>query len=182
MDSALAWIGQVAAWVGQWIPRWVIVNTTCGAVKFVRGHTVVSCGPGIHWYWPVTTNFLMHPIARQTTNLRAQTVMTSDGRTIVVGGMVVYEIADIQKILAHTFDPDETIKDIAMSSAHDVCCQLSWDDLREQQRNGHLDRKLKSEARKDLDSYGVKVLKMTLTDLAPCRVLKIVNSMSQDAA
>lgn len=182
MDSALAWVGQVAAWIGQWIPRWVIVTTTCAAVKFVKGHTVVSCAPGIHWYWPVTTIFLMHPTARQTVNLRAQTVMTSDGRTIVVGGMVVYEIADIQKILAHTYDPDETIKDIAMSSAHDVCCQLAWDDLREQQRNGALDRKLKVEARKDLDSYGVKVLKMTLTDLAPCRVLKIVNSMSQDAA
>lgn len=180
MDGALAWIGQVAAWLGLWIPRWIIVDTTHGAVKFVKGSTVMACGPGIHWYWPVTTNFVMHPTARQSSNLKSQTVMTADDKTIAVGGMIVYEIADITAILAYTFDPDETIKDVALSSIHDVCCQLSWAEMREQQRSGALDRKLKTEARKDLDRYGVKVLKMTLTDLAPCRVLKLVNSMSQD--
>jgi regulator of protease activity HflC (stomatin/prohibitin superfamily) len=182
MESALAWIGHIASWIGQWIPRWIIVTTTHGAVKFVRGHTVVTCAPGVHWYWPVLTMFLVHPIARQTANLRSQTVMTSDERTIAVGGMIVYEIADIEKIIAHTFDPDETIKDIAVSSVHDVCCQLSWAEIREYQRNGQLDTKLKKEARRDLERYGVRVLKMTLTDLAQCRVLKVINSTSQDAS
>ena len=180
MEGALAWVGHIADWLGQWIPRWTIVNTNQGAVKFVKGHTAIACGPGIHWWWPVTTNFITYPTARQTANLKSQTVMTSDDRTIAVGGMIVYEVSDITAILAHTFDPDETIKDIALSSIHDACCQLSWHELREQQRNGALDRKLKAEARKDLDRYGIKVLKMTLTDLAPCRVLKLVNATSQD--
>lgn len=166
----------------MWIPRWTIVDTTHGAVKFVKGHTVVACSPGVHWYWPVTTIMQVHPTARQTSNLRSQTVMTSDEKTIAVGGMIVYEISDIEKIIAHTFDPDETIKDIAVSSIHDVCCQLSWSEMREQQRNGALDKKLKAEAKRDLDKFGVRVLKVTLTDLAPCRVLKVINSMSQDAS
>ncbi len=44
MDSALAWIGQVAEWVGRFIPRLIILNTTEGAVKFVHGDTPVVLG------------------------------------------------------------------------------------------------------------------------------------------
>ena len=52
--------------------------------------------------------------------------------------------------------------------------------MTEQQRTGELDRKLKAEARKELERYGVRVLKMTLTDLAPVRVLKIVQATTTD--
>jgi hypothetical protein len=47
-------------------------------------------------------------------------------------------------------------------------------------RAGALDRELREEAAKGLKSYGVKVLRTTLTDLAPARVLKIVQSTSKD--
>jgi hypothetical protein len=39
---------------------------------------------------------------------------------------------------------------------------------------------LKREVRKSLDSYGIRVLKTMLTDLAPCRVLKLITSTSSD--
>lgn len=180
MESAVAWIGAIFNWLGAFIPRWVIIDSTHAAVKFVRGSRVVACAAGIIWYWPVTTNLVLHPIARQTANLKSQTIMTSDERTVIVGGLIVFEISDIEKVLAHTFDPDETIKDICLSTIHDVCCQLTWTELHAEQRSGALDRKLRAEAKKDLDRYGVRVIKMTLTDLAPCRVLKLLNAMSQD--
>lgn len=180
MDSALAWIGQIAAWIGQFIPRWQIVDTTRGAVKFVRGSRVVKLGPGLHWFWPVLTDFHVYPTARQAVDLRAQTFVTEDDKTIVVGGLIVYEIEDIEKILAHTYDPEETIRDITLSAIHDVCCQMSWDELKREQRRGTLDTKLRRESQKGLIDYGVKVLKTTLTDLAPCRVLKLVQSMAKD--
>lgn len=180
MDSALAWIGTIADWVGQFIPRWRIVDTTEAAVKWVRGSRVVVLGPGIHWYFPATTRFVVHPVARQTNNLKSQTITLRDDKVIVVGGLCVFEIKDIEAVLAHTYLPDETIRDITLSAIHDVCCQLSWTEITEQQRSGELDRKLKVEARKDLDRYGVRVLKITLTDLAPVRVLKIVQATTAD--
>jgi len=180
MGDALAWIGQIAGWIGQFIPRWVIVDTTHAAVKFVRGSNVIPCSAGIHWFWPVTTNMVLHPIARQTSNLKTQTVTTKDKQVRAVGGMIVFEIADIEKILAHTFDPDETIRDITMSAIHDVCCGYTADELHDLQQDGKLERALKAEAKKELDRYGVRVIRMTLTDLAPCRVLKVITSASQD--
>lgn len=174
MDSALGWIGQVASWFGQWIPRWEIVRTTHGAVKFVWGAKVVALGPGWHCYWPFSTDFVQYPTARQADNLANQTIETKDGKTIMVGGMIVYEVHDIAALVAYTFDPDGTIRDIAAAAVHDVCCVKTWDELREGQRTGKLDTELRNEMKKGLSKYGVTVLRTTLTELAICRVLKLV--------
>lgn len=180
IESALGWVGQLAEWFGRFIPRWEIVDTVHGAIKFVRGSRVVSLGPGIHWFWPLTTDFHVYPIARQAVDLRAQTFVTTDDRVVVVGGLIVYEIDDIEKILAHTYDPEETVRDITLSAIHDVCCRFSWEDLKGEQRRGTLDTKLRREAQRGLEGYGVRVLKTTLTDFAPCRVLKLIQSNSKE--
>jgi len=180
VEGAFAWLSQLIAWFAQFVPRWQIITTTHGGVKFVRGSKVVPLGPGFHVYWPLVTELIMYPIARQAVDLRTQTFVTSDDKVIAVGGLIVYEIKDIAAILAYTFDPEETIRDIAAGALHDVCCQKSWDELKAGQRNGSLNRELRKDVAKGLDSYGVKVLKTTLTDLAPCRVLKVISSTSKD--
>jgi len=190
--NALDWIGQIADWLGRFIPRWTIVETTHGAIKFrsfrlrnllrfrAPQMDVIAFGPGVHVFWPAASEFVAYPITRQATDLRAQTLCTTDDRSIVVGGMVVYEIYDIEKIVARTYEPDDTIRDVALSAVHDVCCQKSWAELKQAQRDGSLDRELKKEVSRELDKFGVKVLKTTLTDLALCRVLKLMTSVAKD--
>ncbi len=180
MDAAFAWIGQIVAWFGAFVPRWEIIDTTEGGVKWVRGWKVKVLGPGIHWYWPATTKLALYPVARQAEDLRSQTLVTIDDKVIIVGGLIVYEVTDLEPLLAHTYQPALTVKDIALSAIHDVCCQLDWASLKAEQRSGKLDTKLRSEAKKLLEPYGVKVVKMMLTDLAPARVLKLLQSTSAD--
>lgn len=176
MEGALAWISELVQWVGRFVPRWVIVDTTKGAVKFVRGRRVQALGPGLWWYWPATTNLTIYPTARQAVDLRTQTIVTKDDRSIAAGALIVYEIVDIEAIVARTYDPEETVRDVALSAVHDVLCQYTWGELREGVRTGAVDTALRQEAQRGLRTYGVKVLKMTLTDLAPCRVLKLLTT------
>lgn len=179
MDGALGWISAIAEWFGQFIPRWQIVPTTHGGVKFVRGAHVVKLEAGWHVYWPVTTQMVIYPVKRQANDLRAQTVVTTDNRTAVVGGLIVYEVSDIERLVAETFDPDDTIRDVALSAIHDVCIQYDWGGLHAAAQSGELDRALLKETRRNLERYGVRVLKMALTDLAPCRVYRLVQSNVQ---
>lgn len=181
MAGAFEWISKIAEWLGAFIPQWAVIDTTMGAVKFVRGSKVKPLGPGIHFWWPVTTNFYRYPVARQGEDLRSQTLVTTDDKVIIVGGMIIYEVVDIEPLLAHTYKPSETIRDIALTAIHDVCCKLSWPELKEAQRKGTLDTKLKNAAKEALEPYGVKVLKTMLTDLAPARVIKVLQSTSKDA-
>lgn len=180
MDAALGWIGQLIQWFGMFIPRRVIIPTTHAGVKWVLGNKVVPLGPGIHFYWPIVTELTTYPTARQATDLRTQTLMTTDGKTIAVGGMIVYEIRDIEAILAHTYDPEQTIKDIALSAIHDVLVTMSADELKLETELGTLSLRLRRRVRKELTKYGVKVLKVALTDFAFTRVYKVIQSTSQE--
>lgn len=174
MDSALAWIGQIAEWLGRFFPRWVVLDTTEGMIKFVRGSRIVVCDPGgVYWWWPATTTVTQYPMARQAETLQTQTIVTTDDKTIIVGGMIIYSVHDLKALITTTFNAETTIKDIALTAVHDVCCQMSWDELKAEQRKSTLDTKLKNAAQKALKDYGVTVIKVMLVDLAPSRVVRL---------
>ena len=178
--DALAWIGQAAEWFGRFIPRWVILNPSEGAVKFVRGKRVVVLEAGIHWYWPAMTEFLSYPTARQSEKLQAQNMSTADVKTIIVGGMLVSKIDDLGKLLPCLHNAEEAMKDIALTAVHDVCSDMTWEALLAEHRKGTLDTKLRNAAQKQLAEYGVRVVKLMLTDLAPCRVLKLSQTTASE--
>jgi regulator of protease activity HflC (stomatin/prohibitin superfamily) len=180
VESAFAWLGNLIDWFGQWVPRFEIVDTTQGAVKWIGGKKVVVLPPGQHWYWPIRTKFQSYPTARQSEDLRTQTLVTKDNVTVVVGGLVVYEIRDLEAILAHTFDPAQTIKEIALTAVSRVVVEKTWPQLKEEHETGQLGKALKSALTRELSIYGVRVLKASLTDLAPTKVYKLIQSTSMD--
>ena len=173
MNEALAWVGQIASWVGKFIPRWAIIKTTHGGVKFVRGWKVRPVGPGIHWWWPVTTELTVYPVARQANDLRSQTLETEDGVTVVASSVIVYEVHDITALIAYTYDPDNTIMEVALATVQDVLTRLTWKEASTMKRRV-LNTALKHNTQKMLDPYGVTVLNMNLTDLARCQVFKVL--------
>lgn len=180
MTGALEWVTWVAEWFARLIPKWEIVEPAMNGVKYVRGAKVVVCPPGIHWYWPVTTNWETHQVARQADRLESQTIVTADNKTIDVGGLLVYKINNLETLVTTCYSPMSLIQDIALSAVHDVCCSMSWEQLTTAQRKGTLVTKLKNEAKAQLQDYGVEVVKCMLTDLAPTRVLRINQSHAKD--
>jgi hypothetical protein len=182
VESALAWIGAVVEWIGRFVPRREILDTTEGAVKYKGGSTPVYCGPGIHWWWPWKSKWQAFPIVRQPLDLRTQIITTTDDKTVAMGGLIVYEILDLLKLVPMTYHPDMAVKEMAVSAIHSVCAEMDWETLKRENHRGTLDTKLRREAQKALAGYGVKVIQVTLTDLSLCRVFKVINSTSMDEA
>lgn len=192
MTGAFEWIGWVAERVGQFIPRWQVIDTRHGAVKWTTvrlrdllhgtwdpSAKVNVLGPGFVIWWPLFSEVEVYPTEYQTMPLTAQDIITTDKRVVTARGVMAYEIEDLERILARTWDPEDTVRDIAASSFHDVICHQSFEQLCAGQGRT-LDTKLKNEAQKDLADRGVKVHKFTLTSLAPSRVLRVVQSTSQE--
>lgn len=177
MTDALAWIGQIADWLGRFFPRWVIISATEAGVKFVRGKRIVPMRPGIAWYWPASTEVKFYPTVRQPLNLPSQTVLTRDGKPVAVGGAFEYEVPDPTPLLTGVLDPDQTIRLVAAGAVHKVCSSLTYDELSNQRL---LRLRLRREIRHRLEHLGVRVITATLTDFAPCRVLKLLQSTSID--
>jgi hypothetical protein len=180
VGAAFEWIGLIAQWIGAFIPRWVILDSTAGAIKYVKGRPKF-CAPGkVHFYWPLTTLFEMYPMVRQTDRLESQTIESTDGKAFIIAGTITYMVTDLMALLTTTHNATTNTRELAASAVHDVCCEYTWDELQTRQRKGVLKTELKNEAQKQLADYGIKVLKLQITSMARARVYKISQSTASE--
>lgn len=187
MNAALAWLNDLIGWFAQFVPRWEIIDTTKKGVrfesyfewdrqawKFRPKMRVAALDPGLHFFWPARSQIVTYPAARQTTDLRAQTLVTADDKTICVGGLITYEIEDIKPLLADSYEPEQVVEDLTLGALGTVVTRLEWVELKQLNVEGKLDKQLKRETQRELREYGVRVHAVTLTDLSPCRVYKLM--------
>lgn len=194
MESALAWIGQIAQWIGQWFPRFFTLDMTQGAVKtegfflppwlrrFKGDVRVTVLRAGLHWQWPATTQVEIYPTEFQSDDLRTQTFETADGVPISVGGTISYRVKDLGLLLPRCHSAVKTVQVLTMIAIHATCCRLSYEALREEQRRGTLNTKLRNAARKPLEEFGVEVVDCMLTDLVRSRTFRLIQSTQVDDA
>ena len=180
MENAFAWLRDIAEWLGRFVPRWVILDTTEGAIKYKGGRTPVVCGPGVHFYWPARSTFVPYPIARQTDRLETQTMETADGITFMASGTLTHEIEDLGLLVPRTHSPSTTIVDLPMAAVHDICSDETWAYLNDRKERRKLKTQLKNAAQEQLKDYGVKVHKLQLNSLVRCRAYKISQSTSTE--
>jgi regulator of protease activity HflC (stomatin/prohibitin superfamily) len=180
MANAFEWLNKLVDWFAQFFPRWVIFDPREAGVKFVRGKPKLMAAGQVHFYWPATTTIDQYPTVRQSDNLASQTIESKDGVTFTVGGVLIYDVPDVLKLLTTCHSAVKLVSDIALSGIHDVCCKMTWEELKEEQRRSTLDTKLKNSMKKDLEDYGIRLHKCMLTDLAKTRVLKVHQAIQKD--
>lgn len=165
--SAFSWIGNIIEWVGQLIPRIILIPPTHAGVKFVYGNRVKVLTSGIHFYWPVVTVYHTYPIVRQTNNLSAQTLMTKDNKSVIVSAIIVFSVQNIEKALVKSWNTDDTVNDIAQVEIVSTITSRTMDEIREQ-----IDSEIKSELTKKVSKrlvqFGIKVESCALTDFSTC--------------
>lgn len=174
MEGALSWFGSLIEWFGQWIPHILIVRTTHGGVKFIRGHKVKEIKPGIHLYWPITTDVEIIPIVRQTFNLKSQRIATQDNKTISVSVVIIFMIDDVLKALTETWCYHDTVCDTAQAAVVEVLVKKSYDEL-----VTNIDTDIKNQlsitVRKRLKKFGVYVESAQLSDYAKTLVVTTIS-------
>lgn len=199
MESAFGWLGEIFSTLLNFIPQIVIIRATHAGVKFKAGRTVKVLMPdngifmpcwlllfgwipclwfmrtGVHFYWPVVTECEVVPVKRQTTNLSEQYLCTADKQTLGVGGILVYEVTDVEKLLTECFDYEDTIRDLSLTSIKSVVTSHSLATLL--QKSDEVDKELTKTLKSELRMFGIKVIKATLSDLTPCRMLGLWGSL-----
>lgn len=194
MESALAWVGQIAQWIGSFFPRWTTLDLTQGAIKtegfflparlrrFKEPARVTACGPGMHWWWPATTKWEEYSVAFQTDNLPSQNIETIDGLGITVGGMIGYRVSDVRLLLTRCCSPTMAVRTVTLPAVHAAICRMRWDDLQDAQRKGTIATRLRNESKKRLAEFGIDVDCVELTDMIRVRAFRLIQSTQQDDA
>lgn len=173
MDTAFGWLGKIIEWFGRFIPILVVVRATHNGVKFIRGSRIKKMLPGLHVYWPLTTEIELIPVVRQTKNLFNQVLVTRDQKTVSAGIVIVYTIEDVIKAIGESWDINDTIIDISQAALISVITKMNLPELISEITD-KVENELSKTARAKLKPYGVAVIRCALTDLSPCRTIKLM--------
>ncbi len=170
MDAALGWIGTIAEFFIDLIPTLGICRANHAGVKFRRGKFVDEIKPGLFWYWPVVTECVLIPTARQTLDLTPQKLQTKDDVTVTVEGVVVFYVRNVKQALVDTWDHEDTISDVALKALVRSVTRRSFEEFRGVLADGSIEEELTAICHDSLKEFGVTVREFFVSDFARCRV------------
>lgn len=131
-------------------------------------------GPGLHWRIPFVDQISTHMVKPTTMDLSEQTITTKDGQSVVVRGVLKYEVHDVATLLLEVDSPAAAVADMSMGIIRDAFVERDWKECNDPALPGQIAIKIRREAKK----WGVNVLQLTLTDLALMRSIRLLNSYS----
>ena len=182
MESAFAWLNQLIETFYRFFPHILIVRATHGGVKWVWGSKLKTLNPGLHVYWPLTTEVEVIVTARQTLAIPDQVLATKDGKKVVVKTLVVYKIRDVEHAIGRVnWDVDTTINDLTQSAVVQVVATHTYAEIMQAIADESMTTTLTKAVRKELRQFGVHVVRSKLVDFAECKVFKLMTSQADRA-
>ncbi len=173
----MEWISRVFEALLSLFPRVIRVRATCRAVKWRYGKEVVQLDPGVYVYWPLVSEVDTVVTARQTQNIKPQVLLTRDGKQVMLAAAVVFWVRDaVRAIGERNWDISECMMDVTQSALAEFVSRYTLEQLMEGlHRDGApVLKDLTGKVRKKLRTYGIHVQRVGLTDIAPCRVYRMV--------
>lgn len=126
---------------------------------------------GIRFKIPLADSILKQNITTTTLSLPAQSVVTNDDKSLVVKGIVKYKVVDTQTFLMEVYDAVDAISDVSQGIIKEVLTSKSWEECRDVEIDNTITKKVRAEIKK----FGVYIDKVTLTDIAPIKSLRLFN-------
>lgn len=105
-------------------------------------------------------------------NLPEQTITTKDGQSVVVRGVLKYEVHDVATLLLEVDSPQDALSDMSQGFIRDTMVEKNWNECNDPEIVKQMATKIKREAKK----WGIEVIALTLTDLALMRSIRLLNT------
>lgn len=142
----------------------------CNCFPWITWHT--SIGPGFYLQWPLFQEIIKVEITPQVVDLRPQSVLTSEGRSMVVSGAVRYRVTDAEKAILNVQDFDASIVALALGTIAKAVGGIGKDvtltDLQESVR---------SALAKEAAGWGLKIEQIYITDYDKVRSIRLLQNV-----
>lgn len=131
--------------------------------------------PGLHFKIPFVDQIYEHLVTVTTLDLDEQTITTKNNIAIVVKAVIKYEVSDVVTLLMEVNSPLDALKDMAKGIIRSAIINRNWDECNGVELTKEIDSKIKTESKK----WGLKVIQVTLTDLAKMNSIRLLHSHSK---
>lgn len=160
-------ITLVQQFIHEMIPFFIIDEWDEGimlrAGKFLR---VVKAG--FYFKIPFLDSIWKYTVITQSIDIPPQSVTTADGYNVVVKGIIRFSIVDIKAFLMNITQPADVLTDTTGGMIRSIIEDTNWYELDD------IDKKLTSEVGKFVKKWGIKVEKVTLTDLQQAQSIRVI--------
>lgn len=133
-------------------------------------------GPGWNFKIPFVETFESTAIVTTTSSLPPQSLVTSDGKEIVVEAIVRYSIADARKFLLDVCDRDDAINDTAMGVIAKQIRSRTWAECCAASPEPTVEQEIAKRVRAALRKWGVHAEDVTIVTMSRMRSIRIVNN------
>lgn len=139
-------------------------------LRFGKFHKELE--PGFHFLIPLYVDrVLLDNVVPRTQNLGSQALTTSDGKHVVVSGIVTAHIKDVRKALLRVEGMDDALSDSCYSAIAEHVSAATWDVI----RHPSFSETLTTACRKQAFKYGVEISRVQLSDVALARTYRLFN-------
>jgi len=172
----LSFISDIINAILSLIPRPTIIRATHGGVCWRLGYKVSEMKPGWRWWWPFISDIEVVPVARQTSVIPNQGLLTRDKKQVALGVVLIFSINNVVQAIGHrNWDVSSTVEDITAAAVVGVVTKWDLDDLL-REITGKVEEELTETCQKQLRQFGVHVHGCRFTDFTTCRVYKLMGS------
>jgi hypothetical protein len=116
ISSFVGWLQDML----RGIRPWVTVKPWEQCVRVRLGKHAQLLTAGVYWKIPFVDTATIYPIRTRTCYAPLQTLRSADGRTVTIGLIVRYRIADLLKVLDTLHNPEGTLTHLSQGAVGDL--------------------------------------------------------------
>lgn len=170
------WIKDFLVATGWLLSPIVITRPWQGVVISRLGEAHRDKRPGCYFKWPIGEDAHFYEACETTMRIPPQSLVTKDGRNVVITSMVKYEIKDGMKYIRDVWDAKDVLADTTMGANARFVQENTYEGLMQ----GEPEAKVLGSVKRNTGKYGFQVNAITFTDKAPTRSLRLVMPHAKD--
>ena len=154
---------------------WTTIDAWELAVRVRMGKWLRDLKPGLRVSLPFLDHIITEPATLQTINLTDQTITTSDGTNVSIGGVIRYHVVDLKLLWMQVNDYEEALSNSALTA---LAAQIAAREYSECVLKA-IERNTKARLRRSAKPWGIHIDGFELTDLCESQVIRLMSPGSQ---
>jgi len=131
--------------------------------------------PGVYYKIPFFDSVWRYTVITQSIDIPPQSVTTADSENVVVKGIIRFSIIDIKTFMLTITQPQDVLTDTTGGMIREIIEDTKWVNIVD------IDKRLTSEVGKFVKKWGIKVEKVTLTDLQIANSIRIIQDSTHQS-
>ena len=167
----MTWLNRLFEWLRDFFPVLWIVQPDAAGIITTLGTKVKKVGPGWYIRWPLIHDLQYFTTSPDTIDLRIQSLVTSDGQDVIVGGAFRRRVVNAEAAALKVDNLDTSLATTALGVIGRYVATVEFKILIAGTKL--LERELKEELKKEARGMGVEIMRVYITDIGRAKNYRV---------